>query len=262
MGTERLRQLGNNTTTNAKTPVQVSSLGNRVPSRSAPGPTTVSPRNQMECMGVGRQLLRQLGNNSTATSRVPVQVSGLTGITAVAGGQLPQPRSQIQRHRLGLWQQHLRAAGNSSTTSLKVPVQVKNLTNVCVYRRRRERQPRLEIRLEMSGHGGTTTTANSATATRPITPRPWRSRPSQGSRGSVAVDPTASMPIVPRRSFRRGSKRSRVQLGNGISPATHRRTSRSALSTECAYPRPPATPTMAMACEATSTATGTTEQDA
>jgi RHS repeat-associated protein len=122
-------QLGNNSTTNAKTPVQVNGLAGAV-AIGAGANHSLAVKSDGTAWAWGANSCGQLGNNSTTNAKVPVQVSGLTGVSAVAGGSC---------HSLALksdgtvwtWGSNTYGQlGNGTTTSSLVPIQVTNLTGV------------------------------------------------------------------------------------------------------------------------------------
>ena len=80
-------QLGNNTTTNASTPVAVSGLTNAVAVTAGEYHTcALLGDGSVRCWGYNSN--GQLGNNTTITSLVPVNVSGLSGVTSLSAGAL------------------------------------------------------------------------------------------------------------------------------------------------------------------------------
>ncbi|MFZ5774640.1 MAG: RCC1 domain-containing protein [Thermodesulfobacteriota bacterium] len=78
-------QLGDGTTTQRTTPVQVSGLTN-VMAIAAGGDFSLALKTDGTVWAFGGNSLGQLGNGSTQDSAVPVQVSGLSGVTAITAG--------------------------------------------------------------------------------------------------------------------------------------------------------------------------------
>lgn len=129
-------QLGNGSNTNSNVPVQVSNLSD-VAAISAGGPTTggghsLAVKDDATVWAWGDNSSGQLGIGSNDLSRMPVQVSSLSGVTAVAAGTL---------HSLALKNDGTVAAwgsngsgrlGNGDPTNADslVPVQVSNLSGV------------------------------------------------------------------------------------------------------------------------------------
>ena len=79
-------QLGNNSTTDSHVPVQVTGLTGIVTAVAAGYSDTLALKSDGTVWAWGSNSHGQLGNNSTTDSHVPVQVTGLTGVTAVAEG--------------------------------------------------------------------------------------------------------------------------------------------------------------------------------
>lgn len=124
-------QLGNNTRNNSSVPVQVSGLTNVV-GVAATANTSYAVRSDGTVWAWGRNTSGALGNGSSVTfSAVPVQVSGLTGATKVAGGDLG---GYALRNDGTVWAWGNNAEGQlgngSTAASSSVPVQVSNLTDV------------------------------------------------------------------------------------------------------------------------------------
>ena len=78
-------QLGNGTTTDSSTPVQVSGLSEGTAIAAGSGHTVVL-KNDGTVWAWGNNSHGQLGNGSTTNSSIPVQVSGLSEGTAIAAG--------------------------------------------------------------------------------------------------------------------------------------------------------------------------------
>jgi alpha-tubulin suppressor-like RCC1 family protein len=120
-------QVGNGTTTNALTPVQVSGITS--------GATMVDTGGMHTCAIVsgavkcwGRGLNGQLGNNATTNSLVPVNVTGLTGVTSLSMGDYHS--CAVASGSAKCWgYNQFGQLGNSSTTTSTTPVQVTNLNS-------------------------------------------------------------------------------------------------------------------------------------
>jgi len=123
-------ELGNNSTTNSPVPVQVSGLTSGVTAVSVGynSVCAVTAGGGVECWGYNH--IGQLGNNSTTSSSVPVQVSGLaSGVTAVSAGAVS---ACALASGGGVWCWGYNGdgeLGNNSTTDSLVPVQVSGLTS-------------------------------------------------------------------------------------------------------------------------------------
>jgi alpha-tubulin suppressor-like RCC1 family protein len=122
-------QLGNNSATNSSVPVQVSGLTSGVTAVSVGyySACALTAGGSVECWG--DNTYGELGNNSTANSSVPVQVSGLTsGVTAVSVGQ--DSACALTAGGVECWGYNGSGElGNNSTTNSSVPVQVSGLMN-------------------------------------------------------------------------------------------------------------------------------------
>jgi alpha-tubulin suppressor-like RCC1 family protein len=116
-------ELGNNSTTDSPIPVQVSNLTNMRAIAVFCGFYSLALKNDRTVWAWGNNSKGQLGNNSTTDSHIPVQVSNLTNVIAIAGGY---------EHSLALksdgtiwaWGNNFYGQlGNNTTTNSSVPVQ-------------------------------------------------------------------------------------------------------------------------------------------
>ncbi|WP_103560901.1 RCC1 domain-containing protein [Actinomadura rubteroloni] len=128
-------QLGNGTTVNSTSGVQVSGLSGvvRAPGAVAAGQNhSLAVRADGTVWAWGANGSGQLGNGSTANSSVPVQVSGLTGVKAVAAGL---SFSLALKSDGTVWAWGANASGqlgNGSTTGSSTPVQVSGISDTAV----------------------------------------------------------------------------------------------------------------------------------
>ncbi|MGO8674134.1 MAG: choice-of-anchor tandem repeat GloVer-containing protein, partial [Capsulimonadaceae bacterium] len=123
-------QLGNGTTTSSSVPVQVSGLTGVVSIAGGGGSNGLALRSDGTVWSWGDNSDGQLGNGTTTSSLVPVQVSGLAGVTSIAmGGNF----CLVLRSDGTVWAwgwNNYGELGNGTTTQSDVPVQVPGLTGV------------------------------------------------------------------------------------------------------------------------------------
>lgn len=124
-------QLGNASTTDSLVPVQVSGLAGGVASitTGVRHSCVVNAAGGVQCWGLNQY--GALGNNSTTSSNVPVQVSGLTsGVTSVSGGYR-HTCATTTSGKVKCWGfNNVGQLGDNSTTNRTTPVDVANLSNV------------------------------------------------------------------------------------------------------------------------------------
>ena len=123
-------QLGNNSTTSSSVPVDVVGLTSGVASITGGGAHTcaVTTSGGAKCWGSNSS--GQLGNNSTTSSSVPVDVVGLTsGVASITGGSY-HTCAVTTSGRAKCWGSNgYGQLGNNSITNSKVPVDVVGLTS-------------------------------------------------------------------------------------------------------------------------------------
>ncbi len=124
-------QLGNATNTSANLPVQVLNLAQvSMIASGANSQTTLASTSDGNVWAWGDGSLDQLGNGSLADSNVPLQVLGISNVTAINGGK---NRSVAIKADKTVWAWGSNASGelgNGTNNSSSVPVQVLNLTDV------------------------------------------------------------------------------------------------------------------------------------
>ncbi len=87
-------------------------------------------RNDGTVWAFGENAMGQLGNGTTTGSTTPVEVSGLTGVTAVSGGLLSSDALKSDGTVWAFGDNTYGELGNGTTTNSDVPVQVSGLSNV------------------------------------------------------------------------------------------------------------------------------------
>ena len=106
-GDNQYGELGNGSNVNSNVPVRVSNLTGVVAIagggyQPGMGDTSLALKSDGTVRAWGDNQYGELGNGSTVNSNVPVQVAGLSGVVAIAGGYLSQPGAEERWHRLGL----------------------------------------------------------------------------------------------------------------------------------------------------------------
>jgi alpha-tubulin suppressor-like RCC1 family protein/sugar lactone lactonase YvrE len=123
-GANEYGQLGNGTTTNSPTPVQVAGLSSGVVALAAGRSHTcaLTSAGAVECWGYNSD--GELGNGTTTNSPTPVQVAGLTsGVVAIAAGYA-HTCALLSTGSLQCWGYNFyRQLGNGTTTNSTTPVQ-------------------------------------------------------------------------------------------------------------------------------------------
>ena len=122
-------ELGNGSTSNSSTPVQVSNITNAIQvSAGAADTCAVLQDGTVHCWGSG--FAGQLGNGLETSSSTPVQVSNITNATQVSTG-LFHTCALLQDGTVRCWggSGEDRRLGNGSTSNSSTPVRVLNITN-------------------------------------------------------------------------------------------------------------------------------------
>jgi alpha-tubulin suppressor-like RCC1 family protein len=138
-GSNSKGQLGNGTTTDRSTPVQVSTLVG-ITAVAAGASHSIALRNIVGVINDGTiwawgsNSNGQLGNGTTVDTWIPIQVSGLTGVTAIAAGSAHTVAvrnifSLINDGTLWAWGSNGNGQlGNGTTTDSWTPVMVSGLS--------------------------------------------------------------------------------------------------------------------------------------
>ena len=122
-------QLGNNTVTASKVPVQAVGL-TTVKMVASGGAHALALKTDGTVWAWGANASGQLGNNTTVNSKVPVQVTGLSGVVSIGVGNA---HSLAVKSDGTVWTWGANASGqlgNNTVTASKVPVQASGLTAV------------------------------------------------------------------------------------------------------------------------------------
>jgi alpha-tubulin suppressor-like RCC1 family protein len=122
-------ELGNGTAANSSLPVQVSGNSGALSGFTAiasNGPEGYALKADGTVWAWGFNYSGQLGDGKTASSEFAVQVSNLTGITAIAAGYALDSSGHVWAWGYNGYG----GLGNNSTTNSSVPVPVSNLSNV------------------------------------------------------------------------------------------------------------------------------------
>lgn len=126
-GINNYGQLGNGTTTNSTSPVQVKNLTG-VTQISAGGDQSIALKSDGTVWDWGLNNYGELGNGTTTNSSTPVEVSNLTGATAVSEGFYFGLALKSDGTVWAWGDNNYGQLGNGTTTNSTTPVQVKNLT--------------------------------------------------------------------------------------------------------------------------------------
>jgi len=125
--------LGNGTTTESDVPVQVSNMSNVISVVGSRGDHVLALKNDGTVWAWGENDYGQLGNGTTTDNYVPVQVSNLTGVTALATG-LDENIALKSDGTLWGWGNNSTdsqlGAGSAAATQSALPVTVPNLSGV------------------------------------------------------------------------------------------------------------------------------------
>jgi len=122
-------QLGNNSITNSKTPVDVFNLG-PVKSIALGGYHTcaITINDTVKCWGYNGS--GQIGNNSTVNSKIPIDVQNLNAVKSLATGS-HTTCAITMNDTVKCWGNNSNGQlGNNSTTNSSTPVDVLNLSSV------------------------------------------------------------------------------------------------------------------------------------
>jgi alpha-tubulin suppressor-like RCC1 family protein len=123
-------QLGNGTNNSSNTPVQVSNLSSVTAIGTGLGIHAVALKRDGTVWAWGSGASGQLGNGANSNSNVPVQVSNLTSVTAVAVGYQFTLALKSDGTVWAWGNNNDGQLGNGTNNNSNIPVQVASLTNV------------------------------------------------------------------------------------------------------------------------------------
>ncbi len=123
-------QLGNGTTTDSNLAVKVQGLTGVVTEIAAGNGFTIALKNDGTVWSWGANSNGQLGNGTTADSSTPVQVPGLSGVSAVAGGSQSGIALKKNGTVLAWGYDYNGQLGDGTTTDSGIPVQITGLSGV------------------------------------------------------------------------------------------------------------------------------------
>ncbi len=122
-------ELGDGTTTDSNTPVQVQSLSG-VTDISAGNAFSLALRNDGTVWAWGRNKTGQLGDGTRTNRNMPVQVQNISGVVAIAAGGF-YSIALLNDGTVWAWGHNFFGElGDGTTTDRNTPVQVKNLSGV------------------------------------------------------------------------------------------------------------------------------------
>ncbi len=133
-GINRYGQFGNGTTTGSSTPVDVSGLSSGVLSIAAGEDHVCAVLNTGNVKCWGRNGAGQLGNGTTTSSSIPVDVVGISNVVSISTGTIPFGEGYtcalLQSGAVKCWGNNPEGQlGNGTTTSSSTPVDVSGLTS-------------------------------------------------------------------------------------------------------------------------------------
>jgi hypothetical protein len=129
-GNNALGQLGDGSTANRSTPVQVQGLSGVKAVSGSTGGHSVALKLDGTVWAWGYNFFGQLGDGSETNRSTPVQVQGLSGVMAISAG-LGHTLAVKQDGSVWAWGSNVFGElGDGTTTSRRTPIQVQGLTGV------------------------------------------------------------------------------------------------------------------------------------
>jgi alpha-tubulin suppressor-like RCC1 family protein len=122
-------QLGDGTTTNKTTPIQINTLSNII-SISAGGYHSLFLKNDGTVWACGYNISGQLGDGTTTYKSIPIQISSISNITAVAAGGY---HSLFLKNDSTVWacgDNSSGQLGDGTTTNKPIPIQIPSLSGI------------------------------------------------------------------------------------------------------------------------------------